>query len=380
MAETVVVSGAGGPVGLRVRARLVADPDVERIVEVDPAISDAATLDRSLAGADVLVLLSQGTGPDMDGTGGSVLDIGAMRDLLQRAGAAGLRRVVVLSTAMVYGAWPNNPVPITEDAALRPVPELPYAVAKAEMERQVAEWQESTPDAVAAILRPTVVMSADSAHWLSHSPWRRAGLVVGELRAPCQFLHFDDLADAVDTARRQHLDGPFNVAPDGWLAPDARRELDGPSPRLQLSGRAGDLFGRVRQRLGPSRVPPGLDPYTRHSWVVANDRLRATGWAPTHTSEEVYVEAAPSGPLGSMSPRRRQELSLAVLGGAIVVVAVGVVAIVRGWRPCRRVWRGRPVVHHHSRTRARRRRSGGACEVRRRVPPSSRRAGRRWRR
>ena len=31
-----------------------------------------------------------------------------------------LHHVVLVSSAMVYGAWANNPVPLTEDAALRP--------------------------------------------------------------------------------------------------------------------------------------------------------------------------------------------------------------------------------------------------------------------
>jgi nucleoside-diphosphate-sugar epimerase len=52
--------------------------------------------------------------------------------VLDAASAAGVTHVVVLSTAMVYGAWGNNPVPLTEDAPLRPDPSLVYASARAE--------------------------------------------------------------------------------------------------------------------------------------------------------------------------------------------------------------------------------------------------------
>jgi hypothetical protein len=65
------------------------------------------------------------------------------------------------------------------------------------------------------------------------------------------------------------------------------------------------------------------------SWVVANDRLRAAGWSPTHSNEEAYVEGDPGGPLTSLNPKRRQLLSM----GAVVAVAaaglVGAVLVVR---------------------------------------------------
>jgi hypothetical protein len=63
--------------------------------------------------------------------------------------------------------------------------------------------------------------------------------------------------------------------------------------------------------------------------VGANDRLRATGWSPQLTSEEVYVEADPGGPLASMSPRRRQELSLVGAAGAVALLVGGVVWALR---------------------------------------------------
>jgi len=66
-----------------------------------------------------------------------VLQTDVTRRLLNAASAAGVRHLVVLSTATVYGAWPNNPVPITEDAPLRPVPDFAYAVGHAEVEQLV---------------------------------------------------------------------------------------------------------------------------------------------------------------------------------------------------------------------------------------------------
>ncbi len=84
--------------------------------------------------------------------------------------------------------------------------------------------------------------------------------------------------------------------------------------------------------------------------MVANDRLRATGWEPRLHSDEVYVEADPGGPLASMSPRRRQELSLIGVALAVVGAIGGVAWLVRrsrrgarqiGWYALTDRWCGR---------------------------------------
>jgi LPS O-antigen subunit length determinant protein (WzzB/FepE family) len=67
-----------------------------------------------------------------------------------------------------------------------------------------------------------------------------------------------------------------------------------------------------------------------HPWVVANDRLKAEGWAPAHTNEEAYVEATPGTPWSRLSPKRRQELALAgMIGAGLAGVAAAVTAVRR---------------------------------------------------
>ena len=76
-------------------------------------------------------------------------------------------------------------------------------------------------------------------------------------------------------------------------------------------------------------TPPALLPYTVHPWVIANDRLRADGWAPTSSSEEAYVATHAPGPLATISPRRRQEIALAATGATLVAAALGVTGLLR---------------------------------------------------
>src|SRR5438309_3701023 len=84
-------------------------------------------------------------------------DVAGARRLLREGSTT--RTFVYASTAMVYGAWPNNPVPLTEDAPLRPNPGFTYAASRAEIERAALEWREADDGRRLAVLRPTTVLA-----------------------------------------------------------------------------------------------------------------------------------------------------------------------------------------------------------------------------
>jgi nucleoside-diphosphate-sugar epimerase len=343
----VVVTGAAGALGRRVCTLAAADPTVTRVVAIDrhpvrlvptsvaTVLADLATADLKplLEGADVLVHLAQGDGPERgappDAAAAPTGDARMAHRVLDAAASVGVGHAVLLSSATAYGAWANNPVPLTEDAALRPNPGVAFASEKAEVERAALEWREDHPGATVAVLRPTVVLAPEGNGWLARALRRADALPVSAEDPPAQFLDVDDLAAAVDLARRARLDGPRNVAPDGWIDGDTARALAGGGPRVRLPERLALRLAAWRWRSGLGDTPPALVPYAVHPWVVANDRLRADGWAPASSNEEAYVTHHRASPWATVSPRRRQELALAGSGLALVGVAVGAVALVR---------------------------------------------------
>lgn len=77
---------------------------------------------------------------------------------LRAAQAAGVARVILFSSAAVYGRATG---PLTETTA--PTPAAPYGTAKADMERAVDDWRAATPDGPeAVILRLGNVAGADA--------------------------------------------------------------------------------------------------------------------------------------------------------------------------------------------------------------------------
>lgn len=256
------------------------------------------------------------------------------RAVLAAADAQSLKALVHVSSATVYGAWPDNPVPLPEDAPLRPNPGFGYARAQAEAERLVAEWGDDHPQVAVSVLRPAIVMGGDGPSWMSR--------VVGGIRTPkasdtgrpLQFVHADDVAAAVEVALAEDLRGVYNVAPDRWVADETARALAGGVARVSLPGWLARPLGRLGWRLRRRGTPSAALPWVSHPWVVANDRLRAAGWEPAYTNEEAFVVAEPASPIGTAVGRHRQELALAASGAILAGgVAITVAVLRRHARP-----------------------------------------------
>jgi nucleoside-diphosphate-sugar epimerase len=320
-----MVDGPDTPLGRLVVAAATADPMVGSIVgsEAAGASADAGPLD--------VVLLAPGSGPERDGSGSAGVGLEAAASLLAALDGSEIRSIVVVSSAMVYGAWPDNPVPISEEAVLRPNPGSGYATAKAELERLATTFGSTHPGVALAILRPTVTTSndPDAVDWMGRSLWHVATARHGDVDPVGQFLHIDDLGAAIDHARRHALVGAFNVAPEGWLSAARQVELVGRGGRVRIPAASAGRVAALRWQLGLTSTPPEVLPFTMYSWVVASDRLRSTGWAPRSSNEEAFVMGNRPGWWASLSARRRQELSLGLLFGGIAAAVAGIVAALR---------------------------------------------------
>jgi nucleoside-diphosphate-sugar epimerase len=269
---------------------------------------------------------------DALGQRGQSVTVG-VEGLLEDADAIGADHLVVISSAMVYGALANNPIPLTEEAVLRPDPTFVYARQLAAAEAEIESWRARVPGRRVAMLRPAVPIAEGGTSSLARALTAGSGQVFGETSPPTQFVHHDDVASAVAVAVRQHLDGVYNVAPDGSIPGDRVRALSGHRLRLPLPGRLADVVGALQWRFQRGPIPPGLRSYTRASWIVANDKLRAEGWRPTVTNEQAYVEGTEAKWWTMITPKRRQELALVGMIALVVgVVSSGAYVATRWWR------------------------------------------------
>lgn len=289
--------------GQRLLPLLDASPEVERIVGLDvrePArrtsklefhSADVAVTDLSplFAGVDVVVHLAAVTGCIADEELMEHVNVGGTRRILEAASAMGVRKVVRASSAAVYGAWPNNPIPLSEDAPLRPNPGFAPAIHDAENERLLAEWHGDHPGCVVTTLRIAPVLGPGAHTIFAAVATGRPPVIVRGAIPPVQVVHVDDAASALALAVERDLEGPYNVAADSWLA---HEDAAGLVPRRLVPPLPYEAAERVLAGLwagGLGDAPPSVLPYLVHPWVIANDRLRAAGWAPRHTNEEAIL-------------------------------------------------------------------------------------------
>jgi nucleoside-diphosphate-sugar epimerase len=336
----IAVTGASGLVGQRLLPLLVAHPEVTRVVALDvrepgwrsgnlefQRVDIAGTdLKPVLEGIDTVVHLAGVVDPIPDETLMARVNVEGTRRVLGAAAAVGARRVVRISSATVYGAWPNNPVPLTEDAPLRPNPHFTPAVQGAEVERLIAEWRDDHPGVTVTTLRSAPVVGPGAERLPARIILGRPPLRVRGAALPVQVVHVDDLAAALALAATTDLPGVYNVAADGWLEPDAARAL---LPRPSVPAVPEEALERALRRtwvVGIGDIPPGVVPYLAHPWVVANEKLRATGWSPTRTNEQAIREA-----LFALPPRRPRS---GVIAAAVAVA--GFLALFRLRRARRR--------------------------------------------
>ncbi len=322
--ETIAVTGVAGLLAQRLLPHLDTMDTLTRVVgldvreparrmrgfefhRVDIASSDLTAI---LEGVDTIVHLAGVVEGGSDTALLAHVNLEGSRRVLAAAAAVGVRRIVSTSSAAVYGAWPNNPVPITEAAALRPNPGYLPALHDAEKERRLGEWCERNPAATATLLRMAPVVGPGAHGVFARAALGRPPAAVRGATRPIQVVHVDDAAAALALALARDLDGAYNVAADGWVSNEAFRDLVGNGPPALPD----DIARRMLQGLwssGLGDAPPEVLPYLVHPWVVANDRLRAEGWLPLHSNESAILAS----PLQDSAPssRRRAALTLAAV-------------------------------------------------------------------
>ena len=304
----VAVTGASGFIGRRLAAALVAD-GIEvtalsrgrmprgtgsnlRLIAGD--LRDADSVARLLEGADTLYNLAY----DVRASGAD--NLAGFDTLLAGAQAAGTRRIVHLSSVVVYDAWPD--ADCVETGAMTPRAPGSYRDTKIAMEGRLAASGLS-----AAILQPSIVYGPGSRLWTDRLA---DALMMREMVLPapeglCNGVHVDDLVQACRLA----------AADD---APGGRFIISGPSPFAWsdlLRGYAAILGkGTVRHvpvedllaRLGPApEAPPPAAPSlparlsaaarsrlghdrvdALSRWLKARLRKGGTFWPDRHLIEE----------------------------------------------------------------------------------------------
>lgn len=367
---TIAVTGAAEGVGALLTERLLAAAGVKRVLALDERLGDARgaewhTLDirdpaladllrtsgtaRSATGAvggrepehrgpvDVVVHLALDLDLESDPEARTAFNVRGTQTVLTASAAAGVRRVVLCTSAMVYGALPDNPVPLAEDAELRATADATCVGDLLEIERLAYRAPRAHPGLNVTVLRPAVLVGGTDTALTRYFESPRL-LVVAGSRPRWQFCHVEDLVSALEFAALERVEGELAVGCDGWLEQEEIEELSG-IRRMELPPSVALGAAARLHRLGLTPSPAGDLAYTMHPWVVSGSKLYEAGWRPRWSNEEVLAEllAEAAGRHTVAGRRLGRKDAATTLGAAGATVAlVGTAALVRRARKARR--------------------------------------------
>jgi UDP-glucose 4-epimerase len=301
-----VITGGAGYIGSRLVDFLSRREDTEKIVVCDVAsprsyvpksefervdVRDRdgvrATLER--ARPDALVHLAFILNPSHDEALMYDVDVNGTHNVLEAAGAAGTQQVLVTSSGVAYGAFPDNPVPLTEEDPVRGVAAFSYARDKTESDRICQLWTAKYPERTMTIVRPCIVFGPNVNNYLVRL-WTKQPFAAdpGTLDNDIQFAHEDDVVEAITALLVGRHGGAFNVAGDGVMTSRECAEMIG-SPIRRMPVRAYRGLARAMWNARLSEAPPGSVDFVLYPWILSNEKLkRETGWRPRYTSRETF--------------------------------------------------------------------------------------------
>jgi UDP-glucose 4-epimerase len=315
MGRVVLVTGVSQDLGGRFARRLSTDPQVSRVVGVDavPPRQDlgAARFVRAdirnpviakvIAGEDVDTVVHTSVVSSAAHVGGRMSMkehnvIGTMQLLAACQRAPGLERLVVKSSAEVYGSSSRDPAMFSEDLSAKRLPRGGYGKDVLEVEGYVRGFSRRRPDVVVTQLRNAGTISSYTRSplgaYLRLNPTPK---VIG-YDARIQLLHYDDLVAVLHHAALAGVHGTFNVAGDGVLMmSQAIRKLGHqvlPLPRLTLTS-LGSLMRHSRLGL-PDFTPEQLQFLTYGRGLDTRRMREGLGFAPRYTTEQALLEFASS--------------------------------------------------------------------------------------
>ena len=301
------MTGAATGLGLELVTRLAGRSDLAGVVGIDaePCAVDGVVWRTgevhlgSLAGVSTLVHLATTYDPGTPAVDRRALNVEGTRAALFAAARAGVGRIVLVTSCDVYGALPDNPVPLPDASPLRADPDPDTLLGdQLEVERLAAESQVPV-----TVLRPATLVGSTPTY---------DGQLLRQLAAPrllavrgheprWQLCHVEDLLAALELAVTGQVTGALAVGCEGAL-PQSQVELMSGRRRLELPAAVALSTAERLHRLGVTTSSPRELDHLLGPLVVACDGLRAAGWSPAWTNEQAltaHLSARAGGRVGA---------------------------------------------------------------------------------
>ena len=216
------------------------------------------------------------------------VNVRGTKQLLDHCVNHGVQKLVVLSSSYVYGAFPENPYFMDEDQPLSASRSYPEIRDLVEVDTLASAFLWRYPHIRTCVLRPVNVLGYYVHSMIAQYLRERVVPTVMGFDPMMQFIHEEDVGEAIALALEHGLQGVFNVVGPGEVPlHTAIRECGGralalPEPIMR------PLFTRLF-RYGLIPYPPGAIDYLKFPITLSGARfVEATRFRPLFGLEEIF--------------------------------------------------------------------------------------------
>ncbi|MEA2053709.1 MAG: SDR family oxidoreductase [Candidatus Thermoplasmatota archaeon] len=297
----VAITGAAGYFGRRIIERLEKNEECEKIVGISRRKFDHSfkKLDYyqmdvrsdkigqlfSKYGIDTVIHLAFVLNPIHDKKEMHSINVDGARNVLDSAIRAGAKKIIVTSSTMTYGAWPDNPEFLMESSPLRGHPKYYYNKDKVEIEKLCSTFKKKNPDIILTILRPCLVLGPNVNHFYSRIiNWPILPLV-GGANPDMQFIHEDDVAKAYEFFLMNDMDSVFNIVGEGTMKWKEVIEMAG-KRAVKIPGFIVHSLLSLLWNLRLTEIPSEIPDFVKYRWVASGEKAKKVGFIPDYTSKE----------------------------------------------------------------------------------------------
>ena len=297
-----LVTGLSTYWGGRLAQALEQRSDVEVVVGVDthdPRIqlertefvrtdSSYSILARIVNAAQIDTILHTHLIVDSTRTSGRTLHeinvIGTM-SLLAAAGASGspVRKVVLKSSGLVYGAARTDPYFFREDMGRTSAPATNVERSLLEVEAFLRDFADDSPHVNVTLLRFANVLGDDLDTPFAIALRRPVVPEILGFDPRVQFVHSDDVVGALMYATTNDVPGVYNVAGDGNMPWSEVCAMIG-KPRVPLSPVLTNLSAEPLRLLRLWDLPPEALQFLRYGRTLDNSRYQQAGFTYRYTN------------------------------------------------------------------------------------------------
>jgi UDP-glucose 4-epimerase len=310
--RTIALTGADAFLGRNLIGLLEDDDRIGRIVALDVKNPSTAgrktrfykvdltqpTVDARLAeilaaeGVDTLLHMAFLASPTHAGAWAHELESVGTMHVLNACRERPVRKFVLWSQTLLYGASPSNPNFLSESHPLRANPESRFLRDKVQVEEAVARFAQQTPGTVVSTLRLAPILGPTVNNYLTRYLGRRVVPTLMGFDPLMQFLHEVDALAAFSRVIHRDAPGTFNVVGDGVLPLSTVIRLTGrgsvPVPHPVAMPVASLLWSAQI-----SEAPPTFLDYLRWICVADGDKARRElQFRPSFTTREAVVDFA----------------------------------------------------------------------------------------